>query len=206
MNKQVDTSPAAVLRRRYKALREEGYNEDFCRFANVAADALNAKDAAIDLLNGEKDALRNQCDLEIESARSLASTALAERDAIDFERSAVLLANKMLIERDATFTARIAALEEALRKVRRMGLFATTRQIIDEVLGDTWEKESQGYRSEEMTTKQCKEMEALTQLRIARNLVETSDRATWDEGRRNTVLANLTERIHALEKAVKETP
>lgn len=38
--KSADDSLPAVLRRRYKSLREEGYNEDFCRALTRAAEAL----------------------------------------------------------------------------------------------------------------------------------------------------------------------
>ena len=37
-----DDSPQAVCRRRYKALRNEGYNHEFCNFAKVAADRIEA--------------------------------------------------------------------------------------------------------------------------------------------------------------------
>ena len=46
----IDDSPQAVCRRRYKALRNEGYNHEFCNFAKVAADRIDALEAERDEL------------------------------------------------------------------------------------------------------------------------------------------------------------
>jgi len=102
MNKPpIDTSPQAVLRRRYKALRDEGYNEDFCRFAKVAADSLDAKDMAIDMLTGERDALAAKVARVTEHANFIALESLA-------------------------FAARIAALDNVANKAHLL-LFAMRR-------------------------------------------------------------------------------
>jgi hypothetical protein len=43
---------------------------------------------------------------------------------------------------ERTQKSRIAQLEEALRKVRRLGQHEPARRIINEALGDTWEEET----------------------------------------------------------------